>query len=101
MTENWWVIGGLAIATFAIRYSGIVLGQKLPSSGPWAHALQALPGCLIAALVTVLLLDGGPVEWLAGGVALLVALLTRNLPLTMIAGISTVFLLRQVHWLAG
>lgn len=100
MNENWWVILGLALATFAIRYSGIALGEKLPATGPWAQALKALPGCLIAALVTVLLLDGGPVEWIAGAIALGTALVTRNLPVTMIVGIATVYLIRQMSWFA-
>lgn len=93
--EAWGVIIGLAIATFGIRLSGVLLGERLPTTGPWARGLQALPGCLIASLVAVLLQSGGPVEWLAGAVALLVALFTRNLPLTMAAGIGAVYLLRQ------
>lgn len=93
--EAWGVIVGLAIATFGIRLSGVLLGERLPTTGPWARGLQALPGCLIASLVAVLLQNGGLVEWLAGAVALGVALFTRNLPLTMAAGIGAVYILRQ------
>lgn len=93
--DAWGVIIGLAIATFGIRLSGVLLGERLPTTGPWARGLQALPGCLIASLVAVLLQSGGPIEWLAGAVALAVALFTRNLPLTMAAGIGAVYLLRQ------
>ncbi len=94
MTDNWLVIVGLAIATFAIRMSGVVLGERLPTTGPWARGLQALPGCLIVSLVTVLLLSGGPAEWIAGAIALGVAIVTKNLPVTMVAGIGAVYLLR-------
>jgi uncharacterized membrane protein len=96
MSEAWVVIAILAIATFSIRLGGILLGQRLPTTGPWARALTALPGCLIIALVSVLILSGGINEWVAGGVSLLVALTTRNLPLTMVAGILVIFGLRQL-----
>lgn len=96
MNDTWVVIMTLAIATFSIRLAGILLGQKLPTTGPWARALNALPGCLIIALVSVLVLSGGINEWIAGGISLLVALTTRNLPLTMVAGILVIFGLRQL-----
>jgi len=96
MNDTWLVIVFLAVATFSIRLGGILLGQKLPHTGPWARALNALPGCLIIALVSMLIFSGGLHEWIAGTVALLAALFTRNLPLTMFAGIVTIFLLRQL-----
>ena len=95
MNDTWLVILGLAVATFTIRLSGVLLGERLPTTGPWARGLQALPGCLIVSLVTVLLLSGGPAEWIAGCVALGVAIFTRNLPVTMVAGIGVIYLLRQ------
>lgn len=95
MTENWLVIAGLMAATFAIRLSGVVLGQRIPQKGAWARALNALPGSLIVALVSVSLLSGGPREWLAGIAALGIAVTTRNLPLTMLTGIISIYLLRQ------
>ena len=90
------VVFVLAGATFAIRLSGVYLGQELPQHGSWARALNALPGCLIVALVSVSLLSGGPSEWLAGAIAALVAVTTKNLPLTMGAGILAIWLLRQL-----
>jgi uncharacterized membrane protein len=96
MPETGIVIAGLAIGTFAIRLGGVLIGARLPAGGAWARAFEALPGSLIAALVTVILLQGGPAEWLAGAVALAVALATRNLPLTMAAGIAAVWGLRSL-----
>jgi len=95
MNDTWWVIAGLAVATFTIRMSGVLLGEQLPTTGPWARALKALPGCLIVSLVAVLLLGGGPAEWIAGAIALGVAIVTRTLPVTMVAGIGAIYLLRQ------
>jgi uncharacterized membrane protein len=94
MTEPWLVIVGLAIATFAIRLAGILLGQRIPRAGGWASALNALPGCLLISLVAVALLSGGPKEWAAAVVATAVAIPTRSLPLTMAAGIASVWVLR-------
>ena len=99
MHDTWLVIAVLAVATFSIRLGGILLGERLPTEGAWARGLHALPGCLIVSLVTVLLLSGGPAEWLAGTLALLLAITTRNLPLTMLGGIVAVYLLRL--WLPG
>lgn len=94
MTESWVLIFGLAAATFAIRLTGYLLGQRLPEHGPWARGLQALPGCLILSLVTYLMMLGGPQEWVAGIIALAVAITSRNLPLTMAAGIAAIYLMR-------
>jgi branched chain amino acid efflux pump len=94
MTDAWLLITALAVATFAIRLAGILLGQRLPASGAWARALDALPGCLLVSLVSVALLSGGPKEWAAAAVAIVVAIATRSLPLTMVAGIASIWALR-------
>jgi|SRR5687768_1801543 uncharacterized membrane protein len=94
MSEPWLVIIGLMVATFAIRLSGILLGQRIPKDGAWAVALNALPGCLLVSLVAVALLSGGPKEWTAAAIASVVAIITSNLPLTMAAGIAAIWALR-------
>jgi uncharacterized membrane protein len=94
MAEIWWRILGLAALTFVIWISGFLLGARLPRGGFYAQAFNALPGCLITALVTVLLMQGGVREWLAAGVALAIAVITSSLPLTMLAGIGAVWLSR-------
>lgn len=90
------VILALAAGTFAIRLSGVLVGQRIPHQGAWARGLRALPGCLIVSLVAVSVLSGGPREWAAGLIAAAVAIATRNLPLTMAAGIVAIWGLR--HW---
>jgi len=94
MTDHWLVIAGLAGGTLAIRVGGFLLGTTLPTTGPWARSLGALPGCLIAALLAVLLVQAGPVEWGAAAICLVVAMVTRSLPLTMLVGIAAVWLAR-------
>jgi uncharacterized membrane protein len=94
MSETWLVIVGLAVATFSIRLAGVLLGQRVPSHGAWARALTALPGCLIVSLVSLSILRGGPQEWGAGLAALAAAVVTKSLPLAMVAGIAAMWLLR-------
>ena len=95
MTDQWIVILGLAIATFSIRISGYLLAAKLPSTGAWARAFAALPGCLIGALLAVIIVQGSSMQWIAAAVALGISLLTRSLALTMLGGILTIWLLRS------
>ena len=85
----------LGAMTFATRYLGVLLGQNLPRTGSWARALNALPGTLIVSLVAVLLVDASPIEWVGASVALAVAFVTRSLPMTMLAGIVVVWVLRS------
>ncbi len=84
----------VACLTFAIRLGGVLMGQRLPRQGAWARGLNALPGCLIAALVAVLLLGAGPQEWIAGALAGVTALVSRNLLATMFVGVLAIYLLR-------
>lgn len=94
MTETTWLIGLLAAGTFAMRYAGVVVGRRLPAHGPWARALNALPGCLILSLVTVMLAEAGRESLIGAVVAVAVAVASRSLPATMLAGMATVWLLR-------
>ena len=96
MTEIWVTIIGLAIASYIIRLSGFLLALRLPQSGRWARGMEALPGCLIVARVTLMMVRGGPVEWAAGLFVLLFAAKTRSLPLSMLAGMAAVAGLRML-----
>ena len=96
MDQNIIVIAALAAGTFAIRLGGYLLGASLPVTGGWARGLQALPGCLIVALLAMILAQSGPAEWLAALLALTIALISKSLPLTMLAGVGAVWMLRLV-----
>ncbi len=96
MDERWALIGALAAGTFAIRFAGAQLGAFIPREGPAARALAALPGCLIVALIATSMLTGGWPEWGAAALALVAAVVTRNVPATMAVGIAAVWALRHV-----
>jgi uncharacterized membrane protein len=96
MSSSWLVIFGLTVATYGIRLTGVLLGQRVPSDGPWARALNALPGCLIVSLVSLSIVSGGAREWAAGAAALAAAVVTKSLPLTMAVGIFAIWGLRNL-----
>lgn len=94
LDDVWWTILGLSAASFAIRLGGYVLALRIPHSGAWARGLDALPGCLIMALVTLMMMKGGMIEWITGAIVFGLAAKTRNIPLSMLAGITVVAALR-------
>ena len=96
MTDHAIVITGLIAGTAAIRGVGYLIGSRLPSKGPWAVGLNALPGCMIAALLAITLAPAGLPEWGAALVSLGVALWSRSLPLTMAIGVATIALLNFI-----
>ena len=96
MSDIWITLLGLGLASFVIRLGGFLLAGRLPQTGGWARGMEALPGCLIMALVTLMMVRGGVVEWAAGVMVLLVAAKSRNLLLSMLTGMIAVALLRLV-----
>jgi uncharacterized membrane protein len=87
---------GMAGVTYAIRAGGLLLANRLPSTGFVAAWLRHLPGAVLAALVAPAILKGGPAEWLAAAATALIYALTRNLFVAMVGGVVAVFLLRQL-----
>jgi uncharacterized membrane protein len=85
---------GMAAVTFAIRLSGYLLADRLPSTGFVAAWMRHIPGAVLASLVAPAVASGGPAE-LAGTAATAIAyLLTRNLFAAMAAGVAVVFVAR-------
>ncbi|MGX0978452.1 putative membrane protein [Roseovarius sp. MBR-51] len=89
------LIGGLAVATFAIRSLGLVTGNFFQASR-FAWVLQDLPGILIVALVSSSLANMSLAGWLAAAAALGVAILSNHVILTMMGGVATFALLQTV-----
>ena len=87
---------GMAAVTYAIRAGGLLLANRLPSTGLVAAWLRHLPGAVLAALVAPAILKGGPAEWLAAAATASIYALTRNLFAAMVGGVVAVFLLRQL-----
>ena len=85
---------GLGGDSFAIRLSGYLLASQIPQDGMWARALQALPGCLIASLISFMMLNGTILEWISAVMFLAIAEITRKSTLAMFAGMVIIAALR-------
>ena len=94
------VIGGMAIATFTIRYLMFAASHRLTLSPALLNALRYVPPVVLTAIVVpeVLLIDGA-LEMnflnarLVGAIAaILTSLFTQNLLLTIVLGMATFFL---------
>lgn len=87
-----WAILAMALATYATRISGFLVGHWLPATGPVRRAFDALPVAVLTALIAPVVLSGR--AELAG--ALVAAALSLRLPMlaALMGGIVTVALMR-------
>ncbi|MEP1613725.1 MAG: AzlD domain-containing protein [Roseobacter sp.] len=89
------LIGGLAIATFAVRALGLITGNFFQESR-FSWALRNLPGILIVSLVASSLANMTLVGWAAASIALGIALYSNHVILTMIGGVAAYALLQNI-----
>lgn len=100
---------GMAAVTFAIRAGGLLLANRLPTTGFVANWMKHVPGAVLAALVApaVFAVAPGkpladallPAETLAAAVVVAIYLGTRNLFAAMAGGVLAVYLARM--WLGA
>ena len=97
MTNEIWITGlGLGFISFSIRISGFILASHIPNHGAWARGLEALPGCLIVSLVTLMMIYGSALEWITGTIVLVISALTHKPNFAMFCGIVLIAALRQL-----
>lgn len=89
------LIGGLAIATFAVRALGLITGNFFQESR-FSWVLRDLPGILIVSLVASSLANLTIEGWIAACIALGIALYSNHVILTMIGGVAAYALLQNV-----
>ena len=83
-------IAGAALVTYALRFGGLLLSEKLPSTGRFKDFMEALPGTILVALVAPGILAAGLWGCLAAlGTALLVWR-TGNIFIAMLSGMLVV-----------
>lgn len=83
-----------AALVYAIRFLGLVLGNRLPKTGSFKRGMDALPGTIFAALVFPGLAEAGLPGWAAAAVIFLVVRKTGNVLLAMLLGVGAVAMLR-------
>ncbi|OIQ50376.1 Branched-chain amino acid transport protein (AzlD) [Pseudodesulfovibrio hydrargyri] len=103
-TAGFWVVGALlGLGTFLIRFSFILIVDKVTFPEAVIRMLRFIPASVLPAIIVPAVLlhgtDGGPVS-LARPVAALVAVLaawkTRSILATILSGMGTLWLLRAV-----
>ncbi|MBI2092715.1 MAG: AzlD domain-containing protein [Deltaproteobacteria bacterium] len=94
-TETGVVIFGMAVVTYLTRASGFYLVSRVKVSGKLEAFLNAIPGTVLVSLVAPVVLADGPAESIASLAVVLTAWKSRNLPLAMVVGIVTVWVLRR------
>ncbi|HJR26600.1 MAG TPA: AzlD domain-containing protein [Acidimicrobiales bacterium] len=100
MSAAWWTVLGAGLGTFAMRASFLAFAHKLADvPPPVQRVLRQIPPAALASIVVPALLrpEGSFDLWqgrfLGGIVAALVAWRTRNIALTLVAGMGVVMLL--------
>lgn len=86
----------MAAVTYSMRLGGLLLGERLPRRGRWAHVMNGLPAIIVVSLVAPGLWRAGAPGWAAGAVTVALSLKFRGLLLPMIGGVATVAVLRAL-----
>lgn len=85
---------GMAGVTFAIRAGGLLLANRLPTTGFVASWMKHVPGAVLASLVAPAILAGGAAEAIAAAATALIYIVSRNLFAAMLGGVLAVYLAR-------
>jgi branched-subunit amino acid transport protein len=100
----WWTFVIAGLLTFAIRLSFIVLLDRISPPEGFRRGLRFVPVAVLSAIIlpelagrqgALDLSPGNPQLW-AGAVAALVAWRTRNVLLTLVAGMAALLLLQRL-----
>ena len=90
------VIAAMAIVTYATKVGGLWIVNHVDLSDRLYAGLSVLPGAIVIAILGPELAAGGPAEWAAGGVVLLVTWRTESILLALCAGVGSVVLFRAI-----
>ncbi len=88
-------VGLAAVATYSLRFGGLLLASRFPKTGRFRQGMDALPGALLLSLVIPGLVTEGTWGIIAGGLTAFVVLRTKNTFLAMLAGMLVIYLARN------
>lgn len=100
----WWVVLGMGLITFALRLALIEGAGRFGLPPRWQRALRYAPAAVLSAIILpemvqpggTLDLSLGNERLLAGLVAIAVAWFSRNMILTVVVGMLTLWLLQAL-----
>ena len=81
---------GVAATTYALRFGGLLLSERIPKNGGFKIFMEALPGTILVSLVWPGIFSAGPWGWIAAFVTGVTAHKTGNLFLSMGLGMAIV-----------
>lgn len=87
---------GMTIITYALRSSGLLLAEILPTQGRWARVLRSLSGTVLLAIIAPAIVATGWIGVPAMIVTVLATIFTRNVFVAMSLGVAVVSLGRMV-----
>ena len=77
---------GMAAVTYGMRLGGLLMADRLPQPGRWAHVLERLPGAVLISVGVPSALSAGAIG-IAGAAATVITMaLARNLFAAMAVG---------------
>jgi len=86
----------MALTTYVTKAGGLWLLGRVDVSERVEAGLEVLPGAIVVSILGPELVDGGPAEWGAAGLVLLVAWKTESVLLSIVVGAGAVVALRGV-----
>jgi len=90
------LIAAAALATYALRLGGLLLADRLPTTGKFRKFMDALPGTILLSLVAPGVILSGIVGCLAAVLTGVCAYKTGNVFVSMLLGVATMAIARQV-----
>ena len=85
-----------SVITYIFRFGGLLLADRLPQTGPLRSFLDALPGTILVSLVVPSAANAGWQGLIGVTACLGIYFKTKNLLMTMISGVLTVYLIRLI-----
>lgn len=85
-----------SLITYMFRFGGLILADRLPQTGPLRSFFDALPGTILVSLVVPSAANAGWQGLIGVAACLGIYFKTKNLLLTMIGGVLTVYLIRLI-----
>ena len=90
------LIAAAALATYALRLGGLLLGDRLPATGRFRTFMDALPGTILLSLVAPGVISSGIAGCVAAMLTGVCAYKTGNVFVSMLLGMATVAAARYV-----
>ena len=81
---------GMAAITYGMRLGGLMMADRLPQHGRWAHVLERLPGAVLISVWVPSALSAGPIGVVGAAATVITMALARNLFAAMAVGMVVV-----------